>query len=153
MVPLQRHLECIHDPPGIAMYRVVRTTTINGVDLPYYKGMGGSSSLEAFHKSLLHKIPGNLRGKNTGRELQGPGRRPFRRAAWARISFQPEHGGVIQPGQADPDIEADEVYQSDEDHPAVEPRFTSTSSETATVNPPAFEDVCSDNPLPGFQML
>lgn len=45
---------------------------------------------------------------------------------------------VLQPGQTDSDAEEDEAYQSDEDHPAVEPRITLTSSETATVNPPAF---------------
>ncbi|KAL0963546.1 hypothetical protein UPYG_G00307790 [Umbra pygmaea] len=42
---------------------------------------------------------------------------------------------------------------SDEDHPAVKPHITITSSETATANPPAFDDVCSDNPLPRFQKL
>ncbi|KAK1889497.1 Light-independent protochlorophyllide reductase subunit B [Dissostichus eleginoides] len=54
----QRHLECIQDPPGMIMYRVARTTTINGVDLPYYKSLRGSNSLEGFHKSLPHMIPG-----------------------------------------------------------------------------------------------
>ncbi|XP_034053846.1 uncharacterized protein LOC117533919 [Gymnodraco acuticeps] len=54
----QRHLECIQDPPGMIMYRVARTTTINGVDLPYYKTLHGSNSLEGFHKSLPHMIPG-----------------------------------------------------------------------------------------------
>ncbi|KAJ4929104.1 hypothetical protein JOQ06_004723 [Pogonophryne albipinna] len=28
-----------------------------------------------------------------------------------------------------------------------------SSDETSTVNPPAFEDACSQNPLPGFQQL
>ncbi|XP_033948249.1 uncharacterized protein [Pseudochaenichthys georgianus] len=54
----QRRLECIQDPPGMIMYRVARTTTINGVDLPYYKSLRGSNSLEGFHKSLPHMIPG-----------------------------------------------------------------------------------------------
>ena len=54
----QRHLECIQDQPGMNMYRVARTTTINNVDLPYYKSLGGSNSLEGFHKSLPHMIPG-----------------------------------------------------------------------------------------------
>ncbi|KAL0963392.1 hypothetical protein UPYG_G00305770 [Umbra pygmaea] len=54
----QRHLECIQDPPGMAMYRVARTSTINGVDLPYYKGLRRSTSLEGFHKMLPHMIPG-----------------------------------------------------------------------------------------------
>ncbi|KAK1888878.1 Non-toxic nonhemagglutinin type D [Dissostichus eleginoides] len=54
----QRHLECIQDPPGMNMYRVARTTTINSVDLPHYKSLRGSNSLEGFHKSLPHMIPG-----------------------------------------------------------------------------------------------
>ncbi|KAK1889506.1 Protein PRR14L [Dissostichus eleginoides] len=33
-------------------------TTINNVDLPYYKSLRGSNSLEGFHKSLPHMIPG-----------------------------------------------------------------------------------------------
>ncbi|XP_034051563.1 uncharacterized protein LOC117532359 isoform X3 [Gymnodraco acuticeps] len=52
-VAQQRHLECIQDPPGMIMYRVARTTTIHGVDLPYYKSLRGSNSLEGFHKSPL----------------------------------------------------------------------------------------------------
>ena len=54
----QRHLECIQDPPDMSMYRVARTTTINNVDVPYYKCLRGSNSLEGFHKSLPHMIPG-----------------------------------------------------------------------------------------------
>lgn len=54
----QRHLECIQDPPGMIMYRVAHTTTINTVDLPYYKCVRGSNSLEGFHKVLPHMIPG-----------------------------------------------------------------------------------------------
>ncbi|KAK1894860.1 4-hydroxy-3-methylbut-2-enyl diphosphate reductase [Dissostichus eleginoides] len=49
----QRHLECIQDPPGMNMYRVARITTINNVDLPYYKSLRGSNSLEGFHKSPM----------------------------------------------------------------------------------------------------
>ena len=40
------------------MYRVARTTTINKVDLPYYKCLRGTNSLEGFHKALPHMIPG-----------------------------------------------------------------------------------------------
>ncbi|XP_060730728.1 uncharacterized protein LOC132848765 [Tachysurus vachellii] len=32
-------------------------------------------------------------------------------------------------------------------------RITLTAEDTSTVNPPAFEDACSPNPLPGFQKL
>ncbi|XDV45331.1 hypothetical protein PO909_013447 [Leuciscus waleckii] len=54
----QRHLECIQDPPEMSMYRVARSTSINGVDVPYYKCLRGSNSLEGFHKFLPHMIPG-----------------------------------------------------------------------------------------------
>lgn len=54
----QRHLECIQDPPDTSMYRVARVTTINDVDVPYYKCLRGSNSLEGFHKVLPSMIPG-----------------------------------------------------------------------------------------------
>ncbi|KAK9540557.1 hypothetical protein VZT92_003001 [Zoarces viviparus] len=65
---------------------------------------------------------------------------------------------VVQHGQPDPDPEADEAYQSDgEAHvdvlDATVPHITLTSDETSTVHPPAFEDACSPNPLPGFERL
>ncbi|MCJ8734348.1 hypothetical protein PDJAM_G00234210 [Pangasius djambal] len=40
------------------MYRVARTTNINGVDVPYNKCLRGSNSLEGFHKALPNMIPG-----------------------------------------------------------------------------------------------
>nr|XP_055033530.1 uncharacterized protein LOC129421673 [Misgurnus anguillicaudatus]XP_055035580.1 uncharacterized protein LOC129423120 [Misgurnus anguillicaudatus] len=218
----QRHLECIQDPPGMAMYRVARTTTINGVDLPYYKCLRGSNSLEGFHKSLPQMIPGPhcaarpyqvylisgiarwnsdrssdavfggggrhhrvysaplidrlnsrcqlLFGETVEENFRAPANIQsdellgleylFSQSTGESFSLEgiindgpgPEEE-VIQPGQADPDAEADEAYHSDTEHPAAEPRITLISSETATVNPPAFEDVCSENPLPGFQKL
>ncbi|XP_076158508.1 uncharacterized protein LOC143141129 [Alosa pseudoharengus] len=61
---------------------------------------------------------------------------------------------VYQPGEDDPGAEADEAYQSDEDLEDIDAaRITLTNNETATVHPPAFEDACSANPLPGFQEL
>ncbi|GAA6064840.1 uncharacterized protein LOC114829731, partial [Tachysurus ichikawai] len=55
----QRHLECIQDPPNKIMYRVARSTTINDVDVSYYKCLRGSNSLEeGFHKALSNMIPG-----------------------------------------------------------------------------------------------
>ena len=54
----QRHLECLQDPPGMPMYRVARTTKFNTVDVPFYKGLRGSNSLEGFHKFLPNMIPG-----------------------------------------------------------------------------------------------
>lgn len=64
---------------------------------------------------------------------------------------------VIQQGQADPD-EDDDAYQSDPEAdqdvvPIAPAHITITTNETTTAHPPAFEDACSSNPLPGFQQL
>lgn len=53
----QQHLECIQDPTDMNMYRVAHTTTINNVDVPCYKCLRGSNSLEAFHRFLPNMIP------------------------------------------------------------------------------------------------
>ena len=50
---------------------------------------------------------------------------------------------VVQPGQPDPDPEADEAYQSDGESRddvlcAIQPHIKLTSDETSTVHPPAF---------------
>ncbi|XP_028258098.1 uncharacterized protein LOC114433653 [Parambassis ranga] len=64
---------------------------------------------------------------------------------------------VVQPGQPDPE-EGDEAYHSDteacgEGLDAVLPHITLTRDETSTAHPPAVEDACSLNPLPGFKKL
>ncbi|XP_016370440.1 uncharacterized protein LOC107710216 [Sinocyclocheilus rhinocerous] len=64
---------------------------------------------------------------------------------------------VVQPDQPDPD-EDDEAYQSDPEAEqdrvtADRAHITLTMEETTTAHPPAFEDACSPNPLPGFQQL
>ncbi|KAI4798281.1 hypothetical protein KUCAC02_022157 [Chaenocephalus aceratus] len=217
----QRHLECIQDPPGMIMYRVARTTTINGVDLPYYKSLRGSNSLEGFHKSLPHMIPGphcaarpyqvylisGIARWNCDRSSdavfggKGWHHRTYSAPLIHRLNARCQqlfgetvevdsnellgleflfsqstgesgpfslediiHDGpgpdeeVVQPGQPTPDPEADEVYQSDgESHcegdhvlDAILPHIT---DETSSVNPPAFEDACSQNPLPGYPQL
>ncbi|XP_041941359.1 uncharacterized protein LOC121704885 [Alosa sapidissima] len=220
----QRHLECIQDPPGMSMYRVARTTTINGVDVPYYKCLRGSNSLEGFHRSLPHMIPGphcaarpyqvylvsgiarwnadrssaavfggrqrssiysaplvdrlNARCQLLFGEAVDQNFRPpanvqsdellgleylFRQSTGESEAFSldglvddgpaPEEE-VYRPGEDDPGAEADEAYQSDEDLEDIDAaRITLTNNETATVHPPAFEDACSANPLPGFQEL
>ncbi|XP_037619327.1 uncharacterized protein LOC119484539 [Sebastes umbrosus] len=225
----QRHLECIQDPPDMNMYRVARTTTINNVDVPYYKGLSGSNSLEGFHKSLPHMIPGphcaarpyqvylisgiarwnsdrssdavfggkgrhhrtysaplidrlntrcrRLFGEAVEENFRAPADVPSNELLGLEYLFSQSTGQsgtfslrdsvndgpdpdeeVVQPGQPDPDPEADEAYQSDvEAHDnvldAIVPHITLTSEETSTVQPPAFEDACSPNPLPGFQKL
>ncbi|XP_056620714.1 uncharacterized protein LOC130434530 [Triplophysa dalaica] len=54
----QRHLECIQDPPEMSMYRVAHSTNINRMEVPYFKCLRGSNSLEGFYKTLPHMIPG-----------------------------------------------------------------------------------------------
>lgn len=43
---------CIQDPPYMSLYRVARVTTINDVDVPYYKCLRGSNSPVGLHKAL-----------------------------------------------------------------------------------------------------
>ncbi|KAF7198704.1 putative LOC107381940-like protein [Nothobranchius furzeri] len=62
---------------------------------------------------------------------------------------------VLQPGQPEQE-ETDEAYHSDAEDGALDadlPHIALTNDETATVHHPAFDDVCSANPLPGFQQL
>ncbi|KAJ8370303.1 hypothetical protein SKAU_G00103350 [Synaphobranchus kaupii] len=224
----QRHLECIQDPPDMNMYRVARTTTINNVDVPYYKCLRGSNSLEVFHKALPNMIPGphcaarpyqvylisgiarwnsdrsldavfggkgrhhriysaplidrlntrcrQLFGEIVEENFRAPADVPSNELLGLEYLFSQSTGEsgpfsiqdivndgpdpeeeVVQPGQPDPD-EADKAYQSDvEAHDdvldAVLPHITLTSDETSSVHPPAFEDACSPNPLPGFEKL
>ncbi|GAA6081712.1 uncharacterized protein LOC108442837 isoform X1 [Tachysurus ichikawai] len=42
----------------MSVYRAARSTTINDVDVTYYKCLRGSHSLEGYHKSLPNMIPG-----------------------------------------------------------------------------------------------
>ncbi|XP_076841988.1 uncharacterized protein LOC143486080 [Brachyhypopomus gauderio] len=222
----QRHLECIQDPPDMYMYRVARTTTIHGVDVPYYKCLRGSNSLEGFHKALPNMIPGphcaarpyqvylisgiarwnsdrssdavfggkgrhhrtysaplihrlntrcqQLFDETVEENFRAPADIPSNELLGLEYLFSQSTGEsfslqdiiddgpsseeeVVQPGQPDPD-EHDEAYQSDTEArgdvlDAVLPHITLTSDETATIHPPAFEDACSPNPLPGFQKL
>ncbi|KAK3544019.1 hypothetical protein QTP70_034281, partial [Hemibagrus guttatus] len=64
---------------------------------------------------------------------------------------------VVQPGHPDTG-KADEAYQSDvkmrDNVLDVAPsHIMLTSHDTSTVHPPAFEDACNPNPLPGFEKL
>ncbi|XP_048881499.1 uncharacterized protein LOC125748878 [Brienomyrus brachyistius] len=221
----QRHLECIQDPPDMSMYRVARNTSINNVDVPYYKCLRGSNSLEGFHKALPQMIPGphcaarpyqvyllsgiarwnsdrssdavfggrgrrhrtysaplidrlntrcqQLFGETVEENFRTPADVPSDELLGLEYLFSQSTGlsgtfslsgivddgpgpeeEVVQPGRPDPD----EAYESDvdpqDDVPdAVLARITLTSDETSTVYPPAFEDACSPNPLPGFQKL
>ncbi|XP_039453959.1 uncharacterized protein LOC116324518 [Oreochromis aureus] len=224
----QRHLECIQDPPDMSMYRVAHTTTINNVDVPYYKCLCGSNSLEGFHKLLPNMIPGphcaarpyqlylisgiarwnsdrssdavfvgkgwhhriysaplidrlntrcqQLFGEPVEVNFRGPADLTSNELLGLEYLFSQSTGEsgtfslegivsdgpgpeeeVVQPGQPKPD-DRDEAYQSDEEArdtvlDTVLPHITLTNDETSTVHPPAFEDACSSNPLPGFEKL
>ncbi|XP_061916760.1 uncharacterized protein LOC133658582 [Entelurus aequoreus] len=54
----QRHLGCIQDPPGVALYTRTSTVTRGGVALPVFRCARGSTSLESFHLHLCRFIPG-----------------------------------------------------------------------------------------------
>ncbi|XP_039521904.1 uncharacterized protein LOC120475289 [Pimephales promelas] len=206
----QRHLECIQDPPGMAMYRVARTTTINGVDLPYYKCVRGSNSLEGFHKALPHMIPGphcaarpyqvylisGIARWNSDRSSdavfggRGRHRRVYSAPLIDRLNSRCKQlfGETVEENfRAPAAVQSNELLgleylfsQSTGEAFSLEGivndgpgrrrrsfslgRLTQTTKQTkqtrrtkATrtilLQPPAFEDVCSENPLPGFQKL
>ncbi|XP_061745496.1 uncharacterized protein LOC133544310 isoform X1 [Nerophis ophidion] len=54
----RRHLGCIQDPPGVALYTRTSTVTRGGVALPVFRCARGSTSLESFHLHLSRFIPG-----------------------------------------------------------------------------------------------
>ncbi|XP_034540592.1 uncharacterized protein LOC117813704 [Notolabrus celidotus] len=219
-VSQQRHLECMQDPPGMSMYRVARSTNINNVDVPYYKGPRGSNSLEGFHRFLPNMISGPhcaarpyqvylISGiarwnsdRSSGAVFGGKGRHYrtysaplidrlnarcqqlfgetveenfrapadvasdellgleylFSQSTGESFSLRDndgpdEDGEVLQPGQPDEAYESDAEAPADQDLDTSLTHITLTSEETSTVHPPAFEDACSPNPLPGFRKL
>ncbi|XP_028998209.2 uncharacterized protein LOC129603588 [Betta splendens] len=54
----RRHLSCIQDPPGVALYTKTGELTKGGIRLPVYRCARGSTSLESFHLHLNGFIPG-----------------------------------------------------------------------------------------------
>lgn len=56
----RRHLPCIQDPPGVQMYTQTGSVTKDGISLPVYRCVRGSTSLESFHKHLNRFIPGKI---------------------------------------------------------------------------------------------
>lgn len=54
----RKHVKCIQDPPGIALYTEVGSMTKGGVLLKTYRCARGSTSLESFHLHLNRFIPG-----------------------------------------------------------------------------------------------
>ena len=55
----QKHLPCIQDPPGVALYTQTGTKHKGGVELPVFRCARGSTSLESFHLHLNRFILGN----------------------------------------------------------------------------------------------
>ncbi|XP_055065387.2 uncharacterized protein [Misgurnus anguillicaudatus] len=54
----KKHVKCIQDPPGVALYTETGTLTKGGVLLKTYRCARGSTSLESFHLHLNRFIPG-----------------------------------------------------------------------------------------------
>ncbi|XP_062250347.1 uncharacterized protein LOC133959246 [Platichthys flesus] len=54
----RKHVKCIQDPPGVALYTKTGELTKGGVRLPVYRCARGSTSLESFHLHLNRFIPG-----------------------------------------------------------------------------------------------
>ena len=56
----QKHLECLQDPAGVALYTKVGTLQKGGKELDVLRCGRGSSSLESFHKHQCAFIPGTF---------------------------------------------------------------------------------------------
>ncbi|XP_051915356.1 uncharacterized protein LOC127596645 [Hippocampus zosterae] len=54
----RRHMRCIQDPPGVALYTKTGEVKKGGVTLPVFRCARGSSSLESFHLHQCRFIPG-----------------------------------------------------------------------------------------------
>ena len=54
----RRHVKCIQDPAGVALYTKTRELTKGGLQIPVYRCARGSTSLESFHLHLNRFIPG-----------------------------------------------------------------------------------------------
>ena len=54
----KKHIKCIQDLPGVALYTKTGELTKGGVKLPVYRCARGSTSLESFHLHLNRFIPG-----------------------------------------------------------------------------------------------
>ncbi|CAM4515114.1 unnamed protein product [Leuciscus chuanchicus] len=143
----QRHLECIQDPPEMTMYRVARSTSINGLF-----GEAVEDNFRTPAAVTSNELLGleYLFSQSTGESGA------FSIGDLSKDGPSPEEE-VVQPGQTDLD-EEDEAYQSDpetdHDRMAVDPaHITLTTDETTNAHPPAVEDTCSPSPLPGLQKL
>ena len=48
----KKHIKCIQDPPGVALYTVIGHIKKGGVQLPVFRCSRGTTSLESFHLHL-----------------------------------------------------------------------------------------------------
>ncbi|GAA6073338.1 uncharacterized protein LOC114829731 [Tachysurus ichikawai] len=174
------------------------STTINDVDVPYYKCLRGSNSLEGFHKSLPNMIPGPhcaarpfqvylISGiarwkvdRSSDAVFGGKGRhhRVYSAPLIDRLNTRCQQlfGETVEENfRAPADVNSEDLLRLEylfsqstgvsgplqdivNDGPdgvldVAPSRITLTAEDTSTVNPLAFEDACSPNPLSGFQKL
>lgn len=61
----QKHLDCLQDLPGVALYTKVGTLQKGGKDLDILRCARGSSSLESFHRHQCTFIPGIFISRHT----------------------------------------------------------------------------------------
>jgi hypothetical protein len=61
----QKHLECLQDPAGVALYTKVGTLQKGGKELDILRCGRGSSSLESFHRHQCAFIPGTFASRHT----------------------------------------------------------------------------------------
>ena len=54
----QRHLKCLQDPPGVALYKVIGSQIIGGIEVQVLRCARGSTSLESAHLHINRFIPG-----------------------------------------------------------------------------------------------
>ena len=56
----KRHIKCLQDPPGMALYAKTGSIRKGGIELPVYRCARGSTCLESFHLYLARFIPGTV---------------------------------------------------------------------------------------------
>ena len=52
----KKHLECIQDPPGVALYTITGHIKKGGVELPVFRSARGTTLLESFHLHLARYV-------------------------------------------------------------------------------------------------
>ncbi|GAA6077438.1 uncharacterized protein LOC111194625 [Tachysurus ichikawai] len=140
----------------MSVYRVACSTTINDVDVTYYKCLRGSNSLEGFQKSLPNMIPGPHCAARPFQVylISGIARWNEDRSWDAVFGGKGRHHRVYSAPLIDRlNTRCQQLFgETGGEFPSpcrhgvldVAPsHITLTADDTSTVNPPAFEDVCS----------